>query len=117
MQLKSTNAVFLQTKREYFIVYLFRSFLERFCFPLFVQERGQPPGMGILYRYSAWGIASVNLRFCRLTDRIGQLADSFWHSGPGCLHLRQMIRWLDYENEIWNLVVPVYGTLAGCLSE
>lgn len=46
MQLKSTNAVFLQTKREYFIVYLFRSFLERFCFPLFVQERGQPPGMG-----------------------------------------------------------------------
>lgn len=40
MQLKSTNAVFLQTKREYFIVYLFRSFLERFCLPLFIQERG-----------------------------------------------------------------------------
>lgn len=40
MQLKSTNAVFLQTKREYFIVYLFRPFLERFCLPLFCSGKG-----------------------------------------------------------------------------
>lgn len=39
MQLKSTNAVFLQTKREYFIVYLLRSFWELSVFP-FLSGKG-----------------------------------------------------------------------------